>query len=80
MTDGSDELHEDHRTAAFEAGGQFDLRQPPVAGALAAQVHECPICRVKRTYPRGEASLRRPQRHRPVAHPAGHPPPCCQLG
>jgi hypothetical protein len=38
MVHGSGELQEDHRTAAFEAGGQLDPRQPPIAGALAAQV------------------------------------------
>ena len=75
MVHGSGELQEDDRTAAFEVGSQLDPRQPPVAAALAAQVHKCPICRVKRAYPRDEGSLRGPQRHRPVAHPAWHPPP-----
>jgi hypothetical protein len=80
MAHGSDELQEDHRTAAFQAGGQLDPRQPSIAGTLAAQVHEGPICRVKRTYPRDKAALRGPQRHRPVAHPAWHPARCGQLG
>jgi hypothetical protein len=60
MVHGSDEFKEDDRTAAFEAGGQLDPRQPSIAGALEAQVHECPICRVKRTYPRDERSFRGP--------------------
>jgi hypothetical protein len=76
MVHRSDVLQEDDQTTAFEAGRQLDPRQPSIAGALAAQVHECPICRVKRAYPRDEASLRGPQRHRPVAHPAGHPARC----
>ena len=73
-------IQDDHRTAAFEADGQLDPRQPPVARAPAAQVHECPICRVKRAYPRDDGSVRGPQRHRPVAHPARHPDRCGQLG
>lgn len=74
MVHGSDELQEDHRTAAFQAVGQLDPRQPSIAGALAAQVRRYPIRRVKRTYPRDNASHRGPQRHRPVAHPAWQPP------
>ena len=31
MVHGSDEFQEDDRTAAFEAGGQLDPRQPPIA-------------------------------------------------
>jgi len=75
MVHRSDELQEDDRTPAFEASRQLDPREPSIAGALAAQVRKCPICRVKRAYPRDDGSLRGPQRHRPVTHPAWHPPP-----
>jgi len=80
MVHGSDELQDDHRTAAFEADGQLDPWQPPVAGALAAQVHECPICRVKRAYPRddGPSGDRSATARSPT--PAWHPALCGQLG
>jgi len=56
----SDVFQEDDRAAALEVGGQLDPRPPPVAGVLPALVHECPICRVEREYPRDEGSLRGP--------------------
>ena len=80
MVHRDDELQEDDRTAAFQVCRQFDLRQPPIAGALAAQVYECPVRRVKRAYSGDEGSRRGPQCHRPVAHPAGHPARSGQLG
>jgi len=45
MVHWSDVLQEDDRTAAFDASCQLDPRQPPIAGAFAAQVREGPIGR-----------------------------------
>ena len=74
MAHRDDELHEDDRAAAFQVGRQLDPRQPPVAGALAAQVHEGPVRRVERAYPDGDVPRRGPQRHRPVTTPQGTQP------